>query len=395
MKSKKFVLTFSLLFFLLSLVISIPSTNSQVGIGVSPGFIYFKNVLRDGYAENFFVVSVGSDRSVRVTATANGYIADWLEFPDGTVFEVNRTHPKKFRVIVRPPSDVANGKYTGFIRFTTAPLGKVTSGLGSAIEVSIDAKVVVEITDLQYLICKATSFTVSDVEKDQPVLLSFNLHNTGNVRVRPKVDITIWNKDQDKIVETFNLESSKEVLPTRKETIFFNFPVSSLDISQYWASITVKPCQDYALLPFGVFEPGTLGLDGILKTIITKVLAEPGEIIPIIAIFENVGKNPVKAKFKGHVEFGGRIIKLLESGEKIVNVGEEVNFTTYFTPKSPGRYVVKGRVFYGIKQTYENTGIINVLGTRVNWPVVIVYSTIVILLIIIIYRLYKRKTRLL
>ena len=111
------------------------------------------------------------------------------------------------------------------------------------------------------------------------------------------------------------------------------------------------------MLTFDIVEPGTLGSDGILKTIITKVWAEQNEIVPIIAVFQNVGETPVRAKFKGTVQESGRILDTLESEEVLANVGQEVNLTTFFTPKQPGKYIAKGRVYYGSKQTYENTGI--------------------------------------
>jgi len=381
------------LFSLIFIISLIPLTQAAVGVGASPASLHFDNMLRDGYAEGYITVSVGSDEFVSVSATPKGDIAEWMDFPEGPYSQINKNNLKKFKIIIRPPSDVANGVYKGTIRFTTSPLGTISSGAGSAIQVSIDVVITVTITDLQFLRCKASSFEIRDTEQGQPILFITNVRNEGNVKIKPGVDITIWNQRQDKIVNTFNLNSNEEILPTTSKSIFFNMPSTNLGLSQYWASITVKPCQDNKLLTFDVVEPGTLSSDGILKTIITKIWAEPNEIVPIVAVFQNFGEFPVKAIFKGNVQESGRILQIIESGEKTVNVGEEANLTTFFTPKSPGRYIVKGRVYYGSKQTYENTGIINVQGTKINTFMVILYSLIVILLIFIIYKLYKRKMR--
>ena len=294
---KKIILIPLVLFALAFLFIGMPSTQAA-GIGASPGFIHFDNMLRNGYAEGFVTVSIGTADFVGVTATPKGEIADWFEFPEGPHFMVNAANPKHFKIVIRPPDDVANGDYEGFIRFTTSPLGKVTSGAGSAIQVSVDVKIKVTITDLQFLKCQATGFVIKDAEQGQPILFSASIYNKGNVRIKPAIDVTIWNQRQDKIVDTFNKQLSQEILPTTKQTVFFNIPSTNLVIAQYWASITVNPCQDNKLLTFDIVEPGTLGLEGVLKTIITKVWAERNEIVPIVAVFQNLGETPVKAKFK-------------------------------------------------------------------------------------------------
>ena len=391
MQTKQIVLISIILFFLAIVLIS-PNAEA-VGVGVSPATLHFSNMLRDGYAEGFITSSVGTDNFVSVSAVPRGEIAEWIDFPEGPLLQVNKDNPGRFKIVVTPPSDVANGIYNGFIRFTTSPLGEITTGAGSAVTVSVDASISVGITDTQFLKCTATGFVIKDTEEGQPLLLSINVFNEGNVRVRPEVDVTIWNQRQDKIVETFSFKADKGALPTTRETFFFNLPNKNLDIAQYWADITVRPCQDSKLLTFDIVEPGTLALDGILKTIITKVWAEVGEITQIIAVFQNIGESPVKAKFKGNVQLDGRVIQILESEQVVVGIGEEANLTTFFTPGVPGRFIVKGRVFYGNKQTFDNTGIINVAGIRINYILIAIYGLVVALLVFIIYRLYKRRMR--
>jgi len=387
------LIAFLFLVGLVSLVFILPQAKAQVGVGASPGTLHFNNMLRGGYAEGFVTVSVSKDDFVSVTAKPRGQVAGWLEFPEGLHYQVNKGNSARIKVIMRPPPDVANGVYSGVIRFTTSPLGTITSGVGSAIQVSIDVIITVEITDIQFLRCRADGFRIRSTEENQPVSFSVNVLNDGNVRVTPNADVVIWNQKQDRIIKTFNLGSGREILPTTRTSLFLTFPSSDLAISQYWAEIIINPCEDSRLLTFDVLREGTLALDGILKTIITKVWADVGEVVPIIAVFKNIGENPVKATFVGTVELDGRIIELIESDEIRVDVGEEANLTTFFTPKSPGRYIVKGKVLYGIKETFEKTGIINVAGVRLNYPVIAVYLLVVAFLIFIIYRLYKRRIR--
>jgi len=393
MQIKKSIFMLALLFFVVLVAsIFIPQVEAQVGVGVSPGILHFNNVLRGGYAEGFVTVSVSRDEPVSVTAKPRGQVASWLTFEEGPHYQVSRSNPARIKVIVNTPPDVANGIYTGVIRFTTSPLGTITSGAGTAIQVSIDVLITVEVTDVQFLSCKADSFRILNAEVGQPISFSANILNNGNVRVTPSASVVIWDKEQEKIIKTLSVTSNKELLPTTRGAVFLNFPSSDLEISQYWAEITVVPCRDTRLLTFDVLEEGALSLDGVLKTIITKVWADVGEIVPITAVFQNLGVAPVKSRFVGHVELDGKTVELLESEEVVARVGEDTELTTFFTPETPGRYLVKGKVIYSNKETFEATGIINVGGIKINYPIVLVYSLIVALLIFIIYRLFKRRS---
>ncbi len=390
MKNKILYLIYASILIIFLLSLSIPNTEA-VGVGVSPATLHFGNMLREGYAEGYFYVSVGTDDFVTVSVSPRGEIAEWLEFPDGAQFEVNKVNQKRFKVVIKPPADVANGVYSGVITFTTAPLGSVEGAVGSAIQASVEARITIEITDLQFLKCKVKNFEIKSTEENQPILISVRVQNEGNVRVKPEVSVVVWNQRQDEVVKSFNLKTSENVLPTTEKDFFFSPSSEDLGISQYWADLSVSPCEDSKLLTFDIVEPGSLALDGIFKTILTKVWVDIGEITPVTAVFQNVGEAAVKAKFRGNVELNGRVVQLLETEEVVVDVGETTNLTTFFTPKGPGRYIIRGRIYYGNKQTFENTGIINVLGTVINWPLIIVYSLIVLLLIFIIYKLSRRR----
>ena len=384
----------ALILFSLALLItssSLPPAQAQVGVGASPSSQHFENLLRGGYAEGYITVSVNSDEYIGVSVEPRGDIKEWFSFPDGTSFKVKRDSPARIKFLLLPPTDAANGRYAGHIRFSTSSLGTPEGQIGSSVQVGIDAVVTATITDQQYLKCRATSLQLKDTEESQPIIFSANIQNEGNVRVRPSVDVTLWNQKQDKILKTYNVDSGKEILPTTKDSISVGIQSSDLKISQYWASVTVTPCGENRLLSFDVREAGSLSLDGVLKTIITNIKAEVGEITPVIAVVQNIGESAVKARFKGNVESSGRIVELLESEELLVQPGSEMNLTTFFTPKEPGRYIIKGRVYYGNKQTFENTGIVNVLGTKINYPVIIVYTLVVALLIFIIFRLRTRR----
>ena len=374
------VILLALLFFV--------SNAEAASIGVSPGYLSIDNMLRGGYAERFVTVSVSTDRPVTVTAAAGGDIAGWFEF--NTSFPVSRDNPYRLKIISRPPADVANGEYGGYITFTTSSLGDVEGQAGSAVQASVRVAIATQITDEQIVDCNIDSVEVKPTEQGLPVTFSYGVENNGNVRLSPTINIAVWDQEQTRIVKVHNAKG-KEVFPTTQESGSINMPAQELVIGQYWADFSISECLFSQLLTFDVVEKGTLAADGILHGIFNKPWVVVGENVPIFITFENVGEGPVLAKFNGNAQLGERVVKLLESEELLVQPGEKTNLTLFFVPNKKGKYIIKGRVFYESKRTFEKFSILNVTGGAVDVTVVVLYSIIALLLLFIGYRLYKRK----
>ena len=149
----------ALILFSLALLItssSLPPAQAQVGVGASPSSQHFENLLRGGYAEGYITVSVNSDEYIGVSVEPRGDIKEWFSFPDGTSFKVKRDSPARIKFLLLPPTDAANGRYAGHIRFSTSSLGTPEGQIGSSVQVGIDAVVTATITDQQYLKFKPT-----------------------------------------------------------------------------------------------------------------------------------------------------------------------------------------------------------------------------------------------
>ena len=206
-------------FLLLLLLILAPNVHAVV-IGVNKVSLEFKDVLRNGYSENNFIVSSGTSQPVAVFYEARGDIADWIRFEPEVqpVFAFN-DNPQTIKVIVEPPADARVDSYSGSILVYTGPLGEVQGNVGAAVEVAYELDVHVQITDTQIISCGASGFDLLDteIEKEIPFFASF--FNAGNVRLRPEFVVEVYDQLQENLVATFNVRNSKEILPTISERL--------------------------------------------------------------------------------------------------------------------------------------------------------------------------------
>lgn len=364
-------------------------------VGVSPGNVDFKKVLRDGYAERYITITVDSEEPVDVSLEARGEIKEWMDFPGN--LSISKNNRGRVLLSVRPPSDIPNGNYTGFLRVSTGALSeKVLEGraMGRVIAV-IDVAVTVEITDQEVLECRANNFAVKSAEVGDEIAFSVNILNEGNVRLKPKFTANIWDQEQISLVRNVEFRG-KEILPTREETFTFYLPAKGFKPDQYWVEAEVPDCFASDTLTFDVLEEGALKAEGILLKIFSRVWTDVGETIPIIANFKNTGEKSVDAKFKGKITRDGRIIQILESEEVSVPVSEIINFTFFFTPGKPGKYIASGRVFYDKKRTFESSTVINVRPKKIGLKqafLSLIYVFLIVFIVLLFYKIRKEKRR--
>jgi len=380
-------IVFNIVFLVVALLMLV-APGLSVTIGVSPGVVNFKNMLRGGYAERTVTITIGTDEPVITEASAKGDIASWINF-SSTSFEVSRNSPYKLKITVQPPPDLENGDYTGYIRVITGGLGKLGENqAGSVVRAAVDIVTTVTITDVEVKACRARSFSVNSVEKGDPIEFRLNVMNDGNIKIKPLVTIDIWDQERENIVKMIEFDD-EEILPTTSKDLKISVPSDDFDIGQYWADIVVDECGGAGdTLTFDVMEKGSLRADGVLRSLSSKVWTTIGENVPIYAIFQNTGQKEVSAKFKGKIQRGETIVKVLESEELEVPVGETMNFTMFFKPEEAGRHVISGRVFYDKKRTYEVSSIVNVLPPEKK-KISARYVVYLVIIIIIIFLMWK------
>ncbi len=330
-------------------------------LGVNRAEISYDNVLRGGYAENTFKVSIGTEQKVQVSYEARGEIADWIRFePQNQSVFVNEDAPQEIKVIVEPPIDAAVGAYTGKVLVSTGNLGNITSKMGANIMAAFEITINVNVNDTQIFSCDAGGFSIQSVEVDEPLVFSSRILNKGNVRVRPSFKIEILDKHQENVIEKLEYTPTAQILPTTTQTVSTKFNVD-LDPGQYWAKIKSEDCNSGGLITFDILEKGEIDDDGELIRIENSPWASVKEIVPIQAKFKNKGTRTVTAYYKGIVSKGSEVVEVLNSERLEVEPGEAVPLEMYFTPQEAGQYKIKGRVYYNDKITFEKGSVLNVL----------------------------------
>ncbi|MFH1510830.1 MAG: hypothetical protein ABIF10_04000 [Candidatus Woesearchaeota archaeon] len=371
-----------------------------VNIGISPGAAHFSKMLRGGYAQRTVTVSSSSNDPVLVHYEVYGQVEDWIRIDsNSTSFTIKGNEPYRMKIIVTPPSDVQGGNYTGSIRIVTDALGRLEGGTGSIVKAAVSIQIQVEIVGEEVLACRAGGFSIPTVETGYPMYVSYTVINDGNVRLRPHIEVDIWDQLHENLLHSTEF-FDESILQTEEDRITKSIMLN-LGVGQYWAHVKVIECDASTLATFSVVEKGAIADQAELVEVNTKAWARVGEIVPITAVFRNTGVRPVFAYFKGKIMLGEQIMHLLQTDEIEVAVGSTINFTEFYVPKQPGQHVVTGRVNYNKKLTYEKGSVINVqpaeqkgefrlpAGLRVL-PIAI-YITILLVIIIILSKIRRKR----
>lgn len=370
-----------------------------VNIGISPGVAQFSKMLRGGYAQRTVTISSSSSDIVTAHYEVYGEVKDWMRIEsNSTSFTMTGNEPYRMKIVVTPPADTQSGNYTGSIRIVTDELGRLEEGTGSVVKAAVSLQVKVEIVGEEVLACRAGGLGIPTAEVGYPLYVSYTVINDGNVRLRPHIEIDIWDQLQENLLYTTEI-FDESILQTEEDRIIKKIQ-ANLDVGQYWAAIRVLECNAATLATFSVVEKGGIADQAELIKVDTKAWAKVGDIVPITAEFQNTGTRPVFAYFKGKITLGQEIVQLLQSGEIEVGAGDKANFTEFYQPKITGQHVVTGRVNYNKKITYEKGSVINVLPgeekTEIKLPAglrilpITIYILILIAVIILLSKIRKR-----
>lgn len=386
------------------LINSIILTEASV-IGANKGVLSYKNVLKNGYAQELVTLTTDTDFNLSVTYTIEGEVADWIRLePSQQPFFISKDNPHTVAVIIEPPEDAKNQEYSGSVRFLTGALANPEGQFGTAVRAAINIRMGIEITGQEIVSCNAGGFKLDDVEEGYPLEFHAVINNQGNVRIKPDFVLEFWNQDQTEIVETFRFTINESILPTVQKRIFHSFE-HNLNIGQYWVRISTPLCGKGSsdFLTTSVIERGGVSDKGELIRIQNEPWAKTGDIVPIDAIFKSLGSRVVSAKFKGTITSGEEIFKIIDTDSLDVFPGETVELRTFFNPVQEGQYIVKGRVLYNKKLTFEKSSVLNVnpsgkppdegKGLSFGWSAILVVLVIVIIILIILVVRRKKSLK--
>jgi len=384
-------------FLIITLIVSIfllISVNAAV-VGVSPSIIRFKGMLKGGYAENIVTASTSFPTPLNAHLTAEGDIAEWVTYaPEDKTFVFSRDSPYSFAIIMEPPVDTANGNYSGIIKITTDELAEVESGAGSSVIAQVGLLIYVEVIGDEITMCRAGAISTLSSEVGDPFIIQSTIHNDGNVRLRPQIQIDVLN--QLKTETLFDTQFfGSQILPTRDKQIIKEIE-HNLPVGQYFANIYFPECGVTKLTTFDILEKGQISDSGTLIGIKTNNIVNKNELVPIAPIFRNLGSRKVTAQFKGEIRSlkKDKIEQVLESETLEVNPGETVEFRMFFLPQTSGDYRISGRVKYNNKITFdEQSKVITVIGNNFSWIFYLFGYLIIGLIILILIGNIKKAKR--
>ena len=358
-------------------------------IGVSPANFKYEDVLRGGYAERNFYISFSGEDPIQISVEPGGEIAKWINL--ATNFSVVSTNnPFILTAAVEPPSDMPNGNYTGYLRIRTSPIdgtNKIGHATGNIIA-ALDVEISVSVTDREIFKCTSGSFQAISAERGDDLIFKADVLNKGNVRIKPKFLIDIWDQDQISIVKSLNF-IGLEVLPTKQGSFVFKTQTNDMDVGQYWTEMSSLDCFDSSLLTLDVFEPGALKSQGVFKELLAPYEIFAGETSTTTVIFENTGEKDVDAQFRGQITLDNKIFQVLEGERTNVEVGSLSNSTFYFTPKKAGRYIISGRFFYDNKRTFELSKTVFVISNPFSLKTALLILLYLVIAVIVFY-FYRR-----
>lgn len=385
MKNTTLIISGLLLFLLVSNV-------GAISLGVSPVSARAENVLKGGYYETAFTIVTSGNQPLNIRLQAEEEIKDWVTFNE-TEFVLQPKSQHKIAVIIQPPADLPTGEYRGRIMAEGIALDEKLGQTGVAVIGGITAELRVTVSGTEVISYEMLKARVGNIEIGYPIKFDVDIMNDGNVRVKPEIKIEVLDEKETNVLISV-VHSETEILPTKREEIRIKVPSTGLDVGLYVGRVTVKDKIEKLL--FDVFPKGTLALQAeLLDLRASKIWLQSGESVKFEGRVKNVGELPISsAKLVGEAylidpQYGTEeLLGTFESEKLDIPLETEIVLTSFFTPTKPGRYRIKGIVYYAGKKSRPKETIINVLEKPPNYvPYYIAIGVIVVFLVYYLTRM--------
>lgn len=227
--------------FLLALSLILPQT--VLGIGQITQPIIFKDVLRGQTLESILVLYNSEEKEVVYKLVADGKIKNWASFYSlkdlkNPITAINVPAKSNIRAKVKfiVPKDIPNGEYTGEAAITVAPeKNKNKTDSNVSVGTRVGRPVSITVTGKQIIKFEASITPITYViEKDKPLEINAIYYNTGNVAIKPDLQLRISKKDQAVFNAIFPYpENEEEVKPLASKTIHIEWQTTGQEEGIY------------------------------------------------------------------------------------------------------------------------------------------------------------------
>ncbi len=209
---------------LLILLMQVPLATAM-SLGVSPSRIIKDNTLSGSEFEEELILSKSSRHPIPLQITLEGNASSFIAHPDTIIFSENKS-TMRVPFTVRIPENTVLGDYTATIQYLV--VGESNVHMAFSIPVSIT---VTDEEDAAYQVKH-----VNPKQKGSQTIISFEVHNKGNIESGPDtIEIKIINNADNAVVyeEKKSIQMIKPFSKEKKEIIFD----TQIGRGNYWVQV--------------------------------------------------------------------------------------------------------------------------------------------------------------
>jgi hypothetical protein len=343
----------------LLILVSMVQHAIAIGIGISPADIDLNNALKGAeYKSSITIFNTGPE-VVNYSLKTSGNMGEWVSFYNindynNTINYVKVPGKNRTSVIVniKIPEDTANGNYTGSIDVKSIPEVAKGEGSGQSLVIGASTGVRITVTGDQVLDGNVLGISTENIEPGNPLLITMQFQNTGNVMVKPKIAVTIF--EGKNTIDNFTHETT-QVKVSSIETIIAEWKTGPANIpSNYTAKVEISlngKIIKSENLTFMILPVGTMTKSGNLTSLYLDGETVVDNMVTVRAYFMNTGQIDTPAKFRAEVYKDNKLIETLSSDELVAPRYQEIVLLSYLKLTSTGNYLIKGKVIFGGKET--------------------------------------------
>ncbi len=344
----------------LSFQLLVPALAHAGGVGIAPVEIEIKEALRGGEYRRTIMFMNQEDGDITFQISLEGEVATWasmhpLEEPAVSIDAIEVPAHNDARLLLRilVPPDAPNGPHNGTVRFQSVPSADKSKESGMGVSIGVASNLKIDVTGTQRLSGVVLDMSTDDVEIDQPPLrLHTMFKNDGNVKANPVINLQVKTPAGTTVGEaSFN---NTVVEADHIAQIQSEWDISGKPVGKYVAEATVVLGDiqiDKRDLNFEIFPRGTLTRSGALDTLKLEGQPQVGAVAKVTGTFRNTGKIDTRAILTGEVYRDSALVKVIESRERLVPLGELAVIDMFFDVTLTGSYIVRAKVGYEGKET--------------------------------------------
>ena len=163
------------------------------GIGVSPAELEFGKVMKDVETERTFTIQNAYEEDSLFEITVDEEAKEWFSFEPSSPVRVPENGQEEVTIQLKPPKTIQNGEYDPEIhihKVSDVEEKEDSAVVGITTGVALTAKM--EVTGEQKIEGELVSLSASDTEIGTPLRVVSQVENTGNVNLKPEVNIEIF-----------------------------------------------------------------------------------------------------------------------------------------------------------------------------------------------------------